>query len=153
MSGLSIFFKYFIIYRWYFLSKLEQFSWISFTTQHSLKSGGTKDYFRWEKVSITSLIKSQVWNGSSYSVIQLALITFVIDDWFLKVTSISHTQFVTWILMLHNCNWICFHFICMLLLCLCLFDLCTLFNLYIFLVKLYMPSTLQGKIVHWIKLF
>jgi hypothetical protein len=30
-----------------------------------------------------------------------------------------------------------FHFICMLLLCLCLFDLCTLFNLYIFLVKLY----------------
>ena len=32
--------------------------------------------------------------------------------------------------------WICFHFICMLLLCLCLFDLCTLFNLYLFLVKL-----------------
>jgi hypothetical protein len=42
-----------------------------------------------------------------------------------------------------------FHFICMLLLCLCLFDLCTLFNLYIFLVKLYMPSTLRGTIVHW----
>jgi hypothetical protein len=46
--------------------------------------------------------------------------------------------------------WIWFHLICMLLLCLCLFDLCTLFNLYIFLVKLYMPSTLRGKIVHWI---
>jgi hypothetical protein len=48
--------------------------------------------------------------------------------------------------------WICFHFICMLLLRLCPFDLCTLFNLYIFLVKLYMPSTLRGKIVHWMKL-
>jgi hypothetical protein len=29
--------------------------------------------------------------------IQLALVTFVIDDWFSKVTSISRTQFVTWI--------------------------------------------------------
>jgi hypothetical protein len=33
-----------------------------------------------------------------------------------------------------------------------IFDLCTLFTLYIFLVKLYMPSTLRGKTVHWIKL-
>ena len=36
--------QYFTIYRWYFLLKLKQFH--ENLIQHSLRSGGTKDYFR-----------------------------------------------------------------------------------------------------------
>jgi hypothetical protein len=55
-AELSIFFKctmYFTIYRRYFLLRFEQFSWISYLN-NSLKSRGTKDKFRWVKVSGTT---------------------------------------------------------------------------------------------------
>ena len=46
-------YQYFTIYRQYFLLKFEQYSWISYL-QHFLKSGGSKDQFRWIKVPGTT---------------------------------------------------------------------------------------------------
>jgi len=45
-------YQYFTIYRRYFLLKFEQFH--EYLIQHSLKSGGTKDHFRWVKVPGTT---------------------------------------------------------------------------------------------------
>ena len=63
-------YQYFTVYRRHFFLKFEKCSWISCTVRHSLKSGGTKDHFRQEKIPCTT----PYWKAGIYAFFNVSLV-------------------------------------------------------------------------------